>query len=69
MIAATAIGLLGVVGIRASAEFADTFNNYISSIAQPLLLVSLAFIVIGFVPRGRGPVALVLIGSVLQVFA
>lgn len=65
MIAATIIGLLGVIGIRASAAFADTFNTLLLPIAQPLLIGSLALIVIGLVPRGRVPVAMTLVGSVM----
>jgi len=65
MIAATVIGLLGVIGIRASAEFADKFTQLLSPIAQPLLVVSLALIVIGLIPRGRIPIALALSGGVL----
>ncbi|HZQ08836.1 MAG TPA: hypothetical protein VFD70_19805 [Anaerolineae bacterium] len=63
MIAATIIGLLGVIGIRSSAEFADTFNHILSPIAQPLLIISLALVVIGLIPHGRVAVALALLGG------
>ena len=65
MIAATVVGLLGVIGLRVSAQFADAFNTALAPIAQPLLVVALALIVIGLVPRGRLPILLALIGGVL----
>ena len=65
MIAATVVGLLGVIGIRASTEFADQFNNFLSPMAQPLLIAALALIVVGLVPHGRVPVALAAVGGVL----
>jgi hypothetical protein len=69
MIAATIVGVLGVIGIRVSAEFADGFNGFLSPVAQPLPLVSLALIVIGVTPRGRVPVVFALIGSLLVYLA
>jgi hypothetical protein len=69
MIAATVVGLLGVIGILVSADFADAFNGFLSLVAQPLLLVSLALIAIGVISRGRVPVVFALIGSLLVYLA
>jgi hypothetical protein len=69
MLAATLVGLLSVIGLRVSLAFADAFNQFLSPIAQPLLITSLALIVIGLVLRGRVPVALALIGGALVYLA
>ena len=49
----------------ASGKFADTVDQFLWPVIHPLLIVSLALIIIGLVPRGRVPFALAGIGSAL----
>ncbi len=70
MIAATIAGPLGRMGIAVtSGRLADTLDQFMWPVIHPLLIVSLAFVIIGLAPRGRVPLALAVVGSVLVYLA
>ena len=66
LIAATIAGPLALLHIAvASGRFADTVDQFLWPVIHPLLIISLALMIIGLAPRGRVPLALGVIGSAL----